>query len=136
MNQKVALKQVERLGYRAEVVNNGKEAVEALRHTHYDAILMDCQMPEMDGFQATARIRESERDTGRRVPIVAMTAHALKGDRERCLEAGMDDYISKPVDRSELHEKLVHWLARAASSKDASSSAAEPSSPDHAQPDA
>lgn len=111
VNQKVALRQVERLGYRAEVVNNGKEVVAALLHTHYDAILMDCQMPEMDGFEATAAIREMERE-GRmpHIPIIALTANALTGEDQVCLAAGMDDYISKPVKMEVLDVALAKWV--------------------------
>ncbi len=96
VNQKVAQRMVQRLGYRFEVVANGAAAVEAVSRRNYDLILMDCQMPEMDGFEATARVRALERDS-RHTPIVAMTAYAMTGDRERCIGAGMDDYLSKPL---------------------------------------
>ena len=79
------------------VVDNGREALAALGSQKFDLVLMDVQMPEMDGLEATAAIRASERQSGGHVPIIAMTAHAMKGDRERCLEAGMDEYISKPI---------------------------------------
>jgi signal transduction histidine kinase/CheY-like chemotaxis protein len=109
-NLKVAVRMLERLGYRAEVASNGAEAVTILEHIQYDAVLMDCQMPEMDGYEATRLIRKNER-AGRRVPIIAMTAAALEGDRERCLAAGMDDYISKPVKLHVVAAVLERWLA-------------------------
>ncbi len=111
VNQKLALALLKRQGHRVVVANNGKEAAATAATQAFDAILMDVQMPEMDGFEATAAIRLHERQTGRRVPIVAMTAHALKGDRERCLASGMDDYVSKPIRA----ERLFHALARVTS---------------------
>jgi signal transduction histidine kinase/CheY-like chemotaxis protein len=108
-NLKVAVRMVERLGYRADVAGNGSEALEALDRVPYDAVLMDCQMPEMDGYEATREIRKAERD-GRHVPIIAMTASAMAGDRERCLAAGMDDYISKPVKLHIVAAVLERWL--------------------------
>jgi CheY-like chemotaxis protein len=108
-NVKVAVRMVERLGYRADVAGNGVEAVRVLGQVHYDAVLMDCQMPEMDGYEAARAIRRNETD-GRRTPIIAMTASALSGDRERCLAAGMDDYISKPVKLHIVAAVLERWL--------------------------
>jgi len=109
VNQKVALIMLQRLGLEADVVANGIEALDALVGVAYDLVLMDCQMPEMDGFEATRRIRERERGS-RRLPVVAMTANAMVGDREKCLEAGMDDHIPKPVRKEALHRALVRWL--------------------------
>jgi CheY-like chemotaxis protein len=88
------------------VVQNGREALAALDEQRFDAVLMDIQMPEMDGFEATAAMRAQEGTTGTHVPIIAMTAHAMQGDRERCLEAGMDGYVAKPIRAKELFEAL------------------------------
>ena len=117
VNQKVTLLQLKKLGYAAHAVNNGREAVEAVAHLPYALILMDCQMPVMDGFEATHVIRKmhetgGDRTAWRHIPIIAMTANAMKGDRERCLQAGMDDYMSKPVPPELLLKKLQHWIPR------------------------
>ncbi len=109
VNQKVAVRMLEKLGCRVDAVANGLEALDALRRISYDLVLMDCQMPEMDGYIATGAIREQEATTGIHIPIIAMTANAMTGDRERCLQAGMDDYISKPIKSDQLLEVLRVW---------------------------
>ncbi len=105
-NRFVVLAQLSKLGYQAEAVIHGAEAIRALRHKAYDLILMDCEMPVMDGYEATRRIRGSG---GPRIPIIALTAHAMAGDRERCLREGMDDFISKPLDMQHLADVLAKW---------------------------
>ena len=102
VNQKFVTSLLEKRGHRVTVAENGKDALRALADHEFDLVLMDLQMPEMDGFEATAEIRERERETGRHVPIIALTAHALSGDREKCIQAGMDSYISKPVKATDL----------------------------------
>jgi CheY-like chemotaxis protein len=103
VNQKVAVRILEKRGHKVAVAGNGREALAALKEDVFDLVLMDIQMPEMDGFEATAAIRLSERDTGKHQPIVAMTAHAMKGDDQRCLEAGMDGYLAKPIRSEEVY---------------------------------
>jgi CheY-like chemotaxis protein/HPt (histidine-containing phosphotransfer) domain-containing protein len=128
VNQKLAVRMVEKLGYQPDVVDNGQEALTALKKSDYAAILMDCQMPIMDGFETTKNIRECEAIAASggpqaeadsqlgivspllpHIPIIAVTANAMQGDRERCLAAGMDDYLSKPIKLDELRTALARW---------------------------
>ena len=115
VNQLVAAEMLKAAGYRCEIRSNGKQAIEALAGMEFDLVLMDCQMPEMDGYEATRQIRQSERQAGktRPLPILALTANALVGDRQRCLEAGMTDYLKKPLDRGQLLDSLERLLPEA-----------------------
>jgi CheY-like chemotaxis protein len=112
VNQKIALRILEKkLGYHADVVTNGKEAIESLERFDYDLVLMDCQMPEMDGYEATSTIRDlNSAVRNHNIPIIAMTANDMKGDREKCLEAGMDDYISKPINMQKFADVIKRNL--------------------------
>ncbi|MEN6409303.1 MAG: response regulator, partial [Anaerolineaceae bacterium] len=113
VNRKLAVMQLEKLGFHAETVETGRQALEAVSAApdRYSLVLMDCQMPDMDGYTATRLIRRMERQTGRHVPVVAMTANGMQGDRDECLAAGMDDYICKPVNMEHLREALTRWAA-------------------------
>jgi CheY-like chemotaxis protein len=116
VNRAVTRVMLEYFGCRTDVARNGREALAAVAGAVYDLILMDCQMPEMDGYDATRAIRERESACGgevRRIPIVALTAHAMEGDRESCLDAGMDDYLSKPYKPDQLSVVLARWLTPA-----------------------
>ncbi|MBN2581734.1 MAG: response regulator [Planctomycetes bacterium] len=108
-NQHLARRLLEKRGHEVVVVGNGCEALDALEANRFDVVLMDVQMPEMDGYEATAVIRRNEGQSGGHLPIIALTAHAVAGDRQRCLDAGMDDYLSKPIRRQELYDTIEHW---------------------------
>ncbi len=123
VNQVVAVRTLERCGCATDVAADGQQALEALAGRVYDAVLMDCQMPVMDGYEATAELRRREAD-GRHTPVIAMTAHAMKGDQERCLAAGMDDYLPKPMRRELLVEVLKRWISPQAPPVDQSAAAA------------
>jgi PAS domain S-box-containing protein len=110
VNQKLAIRLLQKRGHTVVTASNGKEALAALERERFDLVLMDVQMPEMNGFEATALIREKERTTGGRMPIVALTAHAMKGDRERCLESGMDDYLAKPIRSADLYKVIENQV--------------------------
>jgi len=110
INQKLALLQLKKLDLIIKLASNGQEAVDLVLKNHFSLILMDCQMPILDGFEATRKIRQIEKVKGGHIPIIAMTANAMDGDKEKCLGAGMDDYISKPVKTSELQEKAKRWI--------------------------
>jgi two-component system, sensor histidine kinase and response regulator len=112
VNQMVAVRMLEKMGHAVTVAANGKEALDAFAEKDFDLVLMDVQMPQMDGFEATSAIRQHETVSGKHLPIVAMTAHAMVGDRERCLEAGMDDYLAKPINQQDLKQALDRQAQR------------------------
>ncbi|HLM84563.1 MAG TPA: response regulator [Solirubrobacteraceae bacterium] len=117
VNQILAIRMLERRGYRAEAVSDGHQAVEVLERRRYAAVLMDCQMPEQNGYDATGELRLRELG-GRHTPVIAMTAHALGGDREKCLASGMDDYLAKPLKPEELDRVLRRWAPRTTKGSD------------------
>jgi len=110
INQKVMVRMLDRLGYEVEIAETGLAAVEMLERRPYDLVFMDCRMPVMDGYEATRIIRRRE-DGAARTPVIALTASALGEDRRKCIEAGMDDYLTKPIHRAEIAESLDRWLA-------------------------
>jgi two-component system sensor histidine kinase/response regulator len=112
VNQKVAMRLLEKLDYRVHVVADGRAAVAAWQAGDFDLIFMDCQMPQLDGYEATREIRELE-EGKRHIPIVALTAHAMKGDEDKCRAAGMDEYLTKPIDRAKLNACLTRLLPSA-----------------------
>ena len=109
VNRKLAVLILEKIGCRVDAALNGEEGVEKFKAGNYVAIFMDCQMPVMDGYEATRAIRELEKADGSHIPIIAVTANAMKGDREKCLECGMDDYIAKPLLPNDLNEAVSRW---------------------------
>jgi two-component system sensor histidine kinase/response regulator len=113
VNQKVATRLLEKLHYQVDVVSDGRAAVDAWQNNHYDLILMDCQMPELDGYEATREIRRIENGV-KRIPIVALTAHAMKGADDECSAAGMDGYLTKPIDRQQMEVTIASYMARSA----------------------
>jgi CheY-like chemotaxis protein/HPt (histidine-containing phosphotransfer) domain-containing protein len=123
VNQAVVAQMLRKRGYSADIVSDGRQAVERLLEGSYAAVLMDCQMPELDGYEATGEIRRREGD-GPHIPIVAMTAHAMEGDREKCLAAGMDDYVSKPLRSDTLEAALERCIPGAANGAAAAATAA------------
>jgi CheY-like chemotaxis protein len=118
VNRTVAFRLLTKQDYDVTLAGSGREALAALTNDHFDVVLMDVQMPEMDGFEATAAIRDKEKLTGAHIPVIAMTAHALKGDRERCLSAGMDGYISKPIRTDEMYATIESVIASKKTQRD------------------
>jgi len=114
VNKRLAIALLQKMSWDVHAVSNGKEALQALEKGRYDAILMDVQMPEMDGYTATARVREKEAAKGGHIPIIAMTAHAMKGDRDRCLDAGMDGYVTKPIQAQDLYDEILRLVSSSA----------------------
>jgi two-component system, sensor histidine kinase and response regulator len=112
VNQRLVLRLLEKRGHRVVVARDGRLALEALENDSFDLVLMDVQMPQMDGVEATAAIRQNEQGSGRHIPVVALTANAMKGDREKYLASGMDDYLTKPIRPQELDEILNRYQAR------------------------
>jgi CheY-like chemotaxis protein len=113
MNCRLAALILEKAGHRIDVVHDGRAAIDAVAATPYDLVLMDVQMPDIDGLEATRRIRQLGVDHASHVPVIAITANALQGDDQRCLDAGMDDYVTKPIDRARLLGKVIQWGYRA-----------------------
>jgi CheY-like chemotaxis protein len=109
VNQRLAVAIHKKLSCVVDLAVNGRQALELLDRTNYDIVFMDCQMPELDGYEATRELRRRE-SGGQHVPIVAMTAHAMPGDREKCLESGMDDYLAKPIKLQEIEAALARWV--------------------------
>jgi len=134
VNQAVALGMLETLGLAVDIADNGRQAIDRIAATRYDLVLMDCQMPELDGFAATAEIRRREQDGPQHLPIIALTANALDGDREICLVAGMDDYLAKPFTRMQLVAVLTRWLPLSAAAPKDSTPVPAPVPSVHGEP--
>lgn len=115
INQRVSQAMLQRLGFKVDIANNGEEGVAKWASGDYDAIIMDCQMPVLDGYSATEQIRQREQEEGhlgrRRMPIIALTAHCMPYDRQKCLDSGMDDYLTKPVAVGDLGATLLRWIS-------------------------
>jgi two-component system sensor histidine kinase/response regulator len=134
--QNMAIKQLQKLGYEADVVSNGREVLQAVANKNYSIVLMDCQMPDIDGFAATRAIRSLETYTHRHLPIIAITASAMQGDRESCFAAGMDDYLSKPVDQNKLQAILEKWCLNKANDENCPPPPSNQNQPDEKRPNA
>jgi two-component system, sensor histidine kinase and response regulator len=117
VNQRLIARMLEKRGYQVVIAGNGRESLDALRRKRFDLVFMDVQMPVMDGFEATGEQRRREKLAGLHTPIIALTAHAMKGDRERCLDAGMDEYLTKPINARELDELLAKYARTAAAAQ-------------------
>lgn len=122
VNRNLAVRLLQKQGHNVTAVGNGREALSALERQSFDLILMDVQMPEMDGFEATRAIRRNERGTGKHTPVIAMTAHAMSGDRELCLSAGMDGYAPKPIRQADLAKEIVRVLGKCSGQSEPASS--------------
>lgn len=110
LSQEIIAEMLESIGCKVDVVTNGKELLDSMNRASYNLVLMNCQMPVINGLQATAEIRHREKSTGKRIPIIALTANAMSGYKQKCLDAGMDDYLSKPFNQEQLSEKLFRWF--------------------------
>jgi CheY-like chemotaxis protein len=133
VNQEVVKAMLQSLGCQVDLVDTGQQAVAAVSEVSYDLVFMDCQMPEMDGYEATRAIRslEDQDKVRARLPILALTAHAMEGDRERCLAVGMDDYLAKPVTKEDLQNALEKWLAPESSGQELRPEEASELRPEH-----
>ncbi len=110
LSQEIITEMLESIGCKVDIVTNGKELLDSMNRASYNLVLMNCKMPEIDGLQATAEIRHREKLTGKRIPIIALTANAMSDYKQKCMDAGMDDYLSKPFSQEQLSEKLFRWF--------------------------